>query len=610
MPWSARILGAALVLAAAAAHAGEPAGSGPEPSRAPVILSASPALGRLTIRGAGFSPFPAVQLEGQRLKVVVATPWVIVAALPEPPLPPGSYRLRVVAGRGRDARRSDDLAIALGAVGPPGPPGADGAPGAPGPRGPAGPPGEPGPPGAGAPSAEIARLLAVDPWSAGIPGDALRAADCAGGARAIFESPALSADVLAFLGVEALSTPSRYLVAFRPGAGAPPPASLVGQPGAVVVRASGEEVVFPGVVEAAGLTEADGPSPLYTAALVPDLGALTRAEGYRIFQNWTPSDIAARVLESGGVGSDVELRIARTEEPRPYEVQYAETDWDFVARVLEREGLHLHFLEDGTIVIGDTNAAFEPGGPTLGPAGPGATLSRFVRDGGAFPLAVTVRGYDILDPERIVEARATSPSGAGESLLYFGDVGSAARADDVARIELERARTHAGHHRGASSDPAVRAGRLVEISGVGAPFDGSYVVTGVHHAIGGQPGGCFAYGNEFDAVPADVPVRTRRRHWPPKSPGLLHAIVTGPPGATTYADDLGRVKLKFPWDTEGATDETSSAWIRVAVPHGGLGQRLVPEVGDEVLVGFVQGDVNQPVVIGSLYNGRDRPPAP
>lgn len=95
---------------------------------------------------------------------------------------------------------------------------------------------------------------------------------------------------------------------------------------------------------------------------------------------------------------------------------------------------------------------------------------------------------------------------------------------------------------------------------------------------------------------------------------MLHgpqtAIVTGPAGEEIHTDSHGRIKVQFHWDRAGQQDENSSCWIRVAQPPGGLDQLVVPEVGDEVLVGFLNGDPDRPVILGSLWNGSDPPPSP
>jgi uncharacterized protein involved in type VI secretion and phage assembly len=138
------------------------------------------------------------------------------------------------------------------------------------------------------------------------------------------------------------------------------------------------------------------------------------------------------------------------------------------------------------------------------------------------------------------------------------------------------------------------------VQGSGAGFSGSFYVTSVQHVLRPEASGCFAYGNSFSAVPASFVFRPERVTPPPRVPGLITGLVTN----RNDPDQLGRVRVRFPTGVE-------SNWARVTfalwgnVPSAGS---LVPDVGDEVLVAFVGGDLRNPVVIGGLFNGDDRPP--
>ena len=127
------------------------------------------------------------------------------------------------------------------------------------------------------------------------------------------------------------------------------------------------------------------------------------------------------------------------------------------------------------------------------------------------------------------------------------------------------------------------------------------------HITDGE-GGCLAYGNVFELTPESVPYRPERTTAIPTVGGLQTAIVTGPAGVPSYADELGRVKVQFPWDREGGSDENSFCWVRVSQPPG-VDEAFIPEVGDEVVVGFFEGDPSRPVIVGRLFNGQDLPPA-
>ena len=142
----------------------------------------------------------------------------------------------------------------------------------------------------------------------------------------------------------------------------------------------------------------------------------------------------------------------------------------------------------------------------------------------------------------------------------------------------------------------------------------TYVITNVHHEAGltGQARRMGIYTNEFVAIPYSVPFRPLRLTARPVVRGPETGVVVGPKGEEIFVDQYGRVKVQFHWDRQGKKDENSSGWIRVAQPWAGKqwGTLFIPRVGDEVLVEFLHGDLHRPVVIGSLYNGEDRPPNP
>jgi type VI secretion system secreted protein VgrG len=224
---------------------------------------------------------------------------------------------------------------------------------------------------------------------------------------------------------------------------------------------------------------------------------------------------------------------------------------------------------------------------------------------------VTVRGYDFERPTLPVLGTA-GVAGSGELYSFDHAVTRATDAQRQAQIRLEGAQADAQRHVGASGVPTLRAGRLVTINdATGGAFGGTYVVTAVRHVLVREAtGGCFSYANEFTCIPSATPFRPPRATPVPNVGGVLSAVVTGPTGEEVFVDRWGRIKVKFLFDRAPGSDQNSSAWIRVANPPGRLGEVFLPEVGDEVLVAFVQGDPSRPVVIGTLFNATHPPPRP
>jgi type VI secretion system VgrG family protein len=633
---------AVLCLAAAGISRAQAAGR-------PAILRAipDPAGGVLFIHGENFGVDPTAFLDGLELALSFASDSLIQAEIP-PDLEPGTYLLIVWRShRANWPPRIDDLAVmdlTLGAVGPEGPPGERGPAGERGPEGQIGPPGRDGATwlgGDGAPPADLGRqgdlyldrttgdvyrrdalwslvlnlkgpegpkgppgprssderekiaaLLGVEGGAIHVPPEGIVPARCGAGASVSFSL----GTVVGLFGEEAISAPFRFHVAVR---GASNPASLLGQAAQLTIGNLSSST-FQGIVTgaaAAGTFEGD---PISVVTLEPALARAGWFRGFRAFQVQGASDIAELILADHGISARFSL--LGNELTLDYEVQWNESDLDFVSRLLEREGIHYHVSEDGSIVFGDHNAVFESGPalPYLGHfADPGEAeiVTSFRAGGSVSPQNATVRGWDFFR-KQVVVGSAASPGGIGDVVTFLPDA-------EEGEIALHRARTHLAVERaqsfsrtGTSNAPAVRAGRRVSVSGAGGAFSGDYVVVGVQHVI--VPGeGCFGYGNRFSAIPASVPYRPPRTTPVPTVAGTITAIVTN----NNDPDRLYRVKVKFPWG------EFESDWARVAVPYRG-GVFFLPEVDDEVLVAFEGGDPRRPYVVGSLYNGRDRPPAP
>jgi type VI secretion system secreted protein VgrG len=181
-------------------------------------------------------------------------------------------------------------------------------------------------------------------------------------------------------------------------------------------------------------------------------------------------------------------------------------------------------------------------------------------------------------------------------------------------VNLQRELVHRQQCNGTSNAPALRAGHvfsLVDDSGAG--FGDTYLVTEIRHmAFIDEGSGCLVYANSFSAIPSSVTFRPQRKTPMPKVPGVVTAVVTGQQGEARYVDQYGRIKVHFLWDRKGSNDENSSAWIRVMIPSGRLGDRpehlFIPEIGSEVVVSFLEGNPSLPVVLGSLYNRNFMPP--
>ncbi|MDI1480897.1 type VI secretion system tip protein TssI/VgrG [Polyangium sp. y55x31] len=357
--------------------------------------------------------------------------------------------------------------------------------------------------------------------------------------------------------------------------------------------------------------------------LADPLAPLALRAGYRVFQDKTSEEIVTEVLAGAGVPRDAIVARLSGEYPLyPLCTQHGETEWDFVCRLLAREGISFwtETAEDGAwrVLFGDGTASHDgiDGDPRLPFAGPGSTRARGVRallslswEAGLSHDRVFVRDFDVDHPDIYLDGEAGD--GALEWLEYPACVPDARAAAARAKRRLEQLRRDEVKVEATSDCMRLRPGRLVEVAGGGVDvFDQRFLVSEVRHEFdrplpGGGKGS--PYHNQVVLRPT---LGDRGEERPPhrpairKEPRIHHvesAVVTGPPGEEVHTDPLGRVKIRFLWDRSGITDDRSSSWIRTMQwPLGGA--MMIPRVGFEVAVSFLDGLADRPFVLGRLYN--------
>jgi type VI secretion system secreted protein VgrG len=406
--------------------------------------------------------------------------------------------------------------------------------------------------------------------------------------------------------------------------------------------------VVHGIVSACRATGRDHAGrAIHTLRLVPRLARLKKRRTSRIFQDLTTREIVEQVLAISRVPNRWQL--ARDFPKRAYCVQYDETDYAFVARLCAADGIFFSFehpLEDGAeeiVSFSDTADAYAPvDGPAElrfrapGGGGDGGALTAAEDHVQRFDLRHAMRSKRVLlrrfdfqkppIPHRDAAALDAAPPpeddraamrvyvDRGETVYEHQQTREQALLDPIrASTALEAERADAALAEGETAGRRLLPGRRFRLSDHPlAELDGEYVVVSCEHecreplyAGAGQP----VYRNRFVAVPARVPFRTTR---PPRTvrQSLETAIVVGPKEEEIHTDLLGRVKVQFHWDLQGQYDERSSAWLRVVQPWAGTGYgaQFLPRVGHEVLVGYVDGDADRPIVLGSLHNGVNLPP--
>lgn len=441
---------------------------------------------------------------------------------------------------------------------------------------------------------------------------------------------------------------------------------LLGQKVSVTVEQPGAKPrIFHGICKRMSQAGSEaGGRTTYRMDVVPQLWLLTRRAQTRTFQQMSVPDILKEVLAKV---VDFEFRFqASTFRPRDYCVQYRETDFNFVSRLMEEEGIYYYFTHaaDGhKMILGNA-----PEHHYEIPA-PGTVIYDSVRGGHKNEVRVydwekaqELRSgkYTLWDhcfemPDKNLAADRTVPAtvtvgGVTHKLLVAGNdrleiydypgefaqrfdgvapgggdrssdlSGIQADGDRTTRIRLEQETAAAVVIRGAGDCTNFVAGhaftlKTQEALGKHAQADGKYVVTGVAHSAhysGDErsDGAAFHYSNHFTCIPAAMPFRPARVTPKPAVQGSQTATVVGPQGQEIFTDKYGRVKVQFHWDREGKNDAGSSCWCRVSTLWAGKqwGMIHIPRIGQEVIVDFLEGDPDQPIITGSVYNAEMMPP--
>ncbi|MGH9628372.1 MAG: type VI secretion system Vgr family protein [Bryobacteraceae bacterium] len=372
----------------------------------------------------------------------------------------------------------------------------------------------------------------------------------------------------------------------------------------------------------------------YQAWLDPWPWFLTRTSDCRIFQNKSVPDIVDEVFHDFGY-QQYELNLTQTYEPWEYCVQYRETAFNFISRLLEQEGIFFFFRHENrnhTLVLADHPSAHKPW-PGQSPtryeqlAGPGHFLDeevvvewRALQEVRSGKYATT--DYNFETPSRSLLSAAPTTISDGDARLeifeYPGEFDTLAESEQISVLRMEEEEVPHTLASGVGSCREFSAGSRFEL--VEHPRkdqNGKYVLTSVTHSgnngeiLGLEEAESSAeYSNTFTCIPIAVRFRPPRVTSKPIVQGPQTAVVVGPAGEEIYTDKYGRVKVQFHWDRYGKKDDKSSCWVRVSHPWAGKnwGAIAIPRIGQEVIVGFLEGDPDQPIITGRVYNAEQMPP--
>ena len=382
----------------------------------------------------------------------------------------------------------------------------------------------------------------------------------------------------------------------------------------------------------------------YTAQVVPWLWLLDQTRDCRIHQDKTVPEIIKKTFEDLGF-RDFRDDLTRNYAKWDYCVQYRESDLQFVSRLMEQEGIFYFFEHEQakhTLVLADSPQAHKPF--------PGQSRATFLPEGGfgdredtvnrwqvrqeLRPGKHTLRDYHFEMPNKSLEVSENSRFivGGNDKLEIYDYPGEYAekfnkpseRLGDVeqegqttVRLGMETDEQLHLVHDGSSICRAFTAGtRFDLIDPPPGVTEGPYVLTSVRHSatqasefVSSDDDAGLSYSNTFSCILHQTPFRPVRVTPKPIISGPQTAVVVGPPGEEILVDKYGRVKVQFHWDREGRNNENSSCFVRVSQSWAGQkwGSMFTPRIGQEVIVHFLEGDPDKPIITGTVYNAQNMP---
>jgi type VI secretion system secreted protein VgrG len=364
----------------------------------------------------------------------------------------------------------------------------------------------------------------------------------------------------------------------------------------------------------------------YRAEVVPWPWLLTRTTDCRIFQNQNTPEIIESIFKDFGF-SDYTLELKGAFPKREYCVQYRETAFNFISRLMEHEGIFFFFRhEDGkhTMVLSNAVSSYTqcPESPveystgSLAPNHIHEWEHHYEFRSGKW----TRTDYNFEAPSTNLLTTTTTlidlPDAPKYEIFdYPGEYVIKGDGDPVTKVRMEE--EEAGYNVVSGAGQCCTftpGGKFTLQAHEVASENGDYVLTSIRHLASELSYGSTAegasYSNLFTCIPALVIYRPPRATPKPMVQGIQTAVVTGPPGEEIYVDKYGRVKVQFFWDRKGKKNENSSCWIRVSqeVAGKGFGAMVIPRMGQEVIVDFLEGDPDRPLITGRVYNAEQMPP--
>lgn len=443
----------------------------------------------------------------------------------------------------------------------------------------------------------------------------------------------LGTDVLLvdhFSGTEVVSAPFRFDIRVFSEDADIELKSLMGQAVAVDLGTfSGASRYFHGHVVAFSHSGSDGGFAFFNLQVGPWTEFLRRRVNCRLFQEMKVEDILRKVFADYGAIAKFDIR-AKSKLPRTLCVQYNESDFHFVTRLMEELGWHYYYTHsaDSHVLVVDDDSRLAPTMPiqssieyndTEGAQAEDA-IDSFGSQRNLVPNKVAVKTFDFKNPKDPLLVKVDTQRQMGtlppmeyyehDGLFTYKDFGE---GDNLAQLKMEEAEARAKQFFGSGNSRSLTCGHVFDFQNHYSYRGDSFFVLRVQHNGSNNYFDRNAeevYRNSFTCMRKAVPFRPPQTVQRPVMRGPQTATVVGPEGEEIYCDEYGRIKVQFHWDREGTFNEQSSCWIRVAMPWAGsrFGFMSIPRISQEVMVDFLEGDPDRPIVTASVYNELNMPP--
>lgn len=410
------------------------------------------------------------------------------------------------------------------------------------------------------------------------------------------------------------------------------PEQLLGQPVTLSIsRPNSDSRVFNGIVTTFSASYAVVSNlRAYELVLRPKAWLLTKTSDCKIFQNMTVIQITDSIFSDNQITNYKMQGITGSYPPMDYCVQYQETDFDFLCRIWAEVGIYFYFYysnNEHTLVLSDSVSGYFDcldANVIHAPSIQNDTIciSKWDNDSVFVSGKYTLNDYNFEQPTTNLTATtvttlSNSQFKSWELYNYPGNYTQKSDGQNLSRYRMEQIESTYATAKGEGNYRGFTPGAKFTMAQheVKSEENKQYVLLSVEHTAKdeshvGNATRVSSYSNKFEAIPATTifrpPPITRR----PLIPGPQTAEVVGPSGEDIYCDNYGRIKVQFHWDRDGQNNENSSCWIRVAQVFAGAnwGTIYTPRIGMEVIVIFLDGDPDQPMVVGSVYNADNMPP--